>query len=81
MTNFQKLLARALDSKTQECLAAEVGVHQSRVSCWRSGKAVPRAEHFAPLATALGVDVATLAKTLGRSRRIRRSILRIAEAP
>lgn len=45
---------------TQQQLAAEVGVHQTRVSHWERGSRLPNAEQLQALAELFGANVETL---------------------
>ena len=48
---------RGMDARS---LAARLGVDESAVSLWRSGKRLPRLTHIAAIANALGVEPGVL---------------------
>ena len=45
---------------TQGCLAEEMGVKQSAIAAWESGKASPRADKLPKLAEVLGCKIEDL---------------------
>lgn len=49
---------------TQQTLADKLGVKQTCVAMWEKGKSLPRTERLMQLSDILGVDIATLIKSL-----------------
>jgi len=78
--SFAALLAKAMETleiKTQDALAAHLGLHSNTIQLYLSGKSIPPASRLARLAHDLEVDLAYLTKVLTADRARRRSGIQI----